>query len=245
MQRREPIVHEPGERFRDPVGREPEAQHLAEAGLPALLRRIAADERHGVRVLVELTRHVHPRCSSEDPAEPAFVAIAGADLLGVAWTTPRRGAEHVDERPDRRVVVHQTERSHGEVHEAAQSDPIREELGGHRPRSCGVLDEQLGPPVLAPRLRPCGCSVDAQATPLLDERGNVLTRPEPAEAEELLPVQLETPALPRLQRTRPRTVPFHLSLDEVLLLRNGKVGMNGSGPSMSDDVSDGRRLRRS
>jgi len=108
-----------------------------------------------------------------------------------------------------------------------------------------VIDEQLGPPVFASRLGPCGCSVDAQATPLLDEGGNVLARPEPAEAEELLPIQLETPALPRLQRTRPRAVPFDLSLDEMLLLRNGKVGMFGGSPSMSDDVTDGRRLRRS
>jgi len=143
------------------------------------------------------------------------------------------------------VILHQTEQSDGVIHEAAQSDPIREELRVHRPGWSGVVDEQLGPPVLAPRLGPCGCSVDAQAPPLLDEGGNVLARPEPAEAEELLPIQLETPALPRLQRTRPRAVPFDLSLDEMLLLRNGKVGMNGGNPSMSDDVSDGKRLRRS
>jgi len=108
-----------------------------------------------------------------------------------------------------------------------------------------VVDEQLRPPLLAPSVGPRGRTVDPQAAPLLDECGNVLARPEPAEAEELLPIQLETPALPRLQRTWPRAVPFDLSLDEMLLLRNGKVGMNGGSPSMSDDVTDGRRLRRS
>jgi len=108
-----------------------------------------------------------------------------------------------------------------------------------------VVDEQFGPPLLAPSVGTCGRPVDPQAAPLLDERGNILASPQPAEAQELLPIQAETPTLPRFQRTRSRAVAFDLSFDEMLLLRNGKVGMNGGGPSMSDDVSDGRRLRRS
>src|SRR5439155_1521471 len=142
------------ERVGDPVGRESNVQHRGEADLAVRLRQIAADERHGVAVPLELTGHVHTCRSSEDPTQPPLVAMVGADLLGVARTTCR-------------------------------------------------------------------------------------------EAQELLPIQAETPTLPRFQRTRSRAVAFDLSFDEMLLLRNGKVGMNGGGPSMSDDVSDGRRLRRS
>ena len=108
-----------------------------------------------------------------------------------------------------------------------------------------MVDEEFGPPLFASGLGPRGCSVDPQTAPLLDEPGNVLARPQAAEAEELLAIELQPPTLPRLQRSRPRAVPLDLSFDEMLLLRNGKVGMDGGSPSMSDDVSDDARLRRS
>jgi len=108
-----------------------------------------------------------------------------------------------------------------------------------------VIDEQLRPPLLASGFGPCGRPVDPQATPLFDERGNVLPLPQPAEAEELLPVQLQAPALPRFQRSRPGAIALDLGFDEMLLVGKGKVRTNGGSPSRSDGLNDGVRLRRS
>jgi hypothetical protein len=108
-----------------------------------------------------------------------------------------------------------------------------------------VVDEQLRPPLLASSFGACGRPIDPQAAPLLDERGNVLALPQPAEAEELLSVQLQASALPRFQRSRPGAIALDLGFDEMLLVGKGKVGTNGSSPSRSDGLNDGLRLRRS
>src|SRR6476469_8311649 len=105
VQGREPIVHETSERLGDPFWREANIERRGEAEVPVRRRGIAADERHRVGFRFELTRHVHPRCSPEDPAHPPPVRKVVADLLGITWTTPHRTAEGVDEVADRRVVL--------------------------------------------------------------------------------------------------------------------------------------------
>src|SRR5947208_780884 len=121
----------------------------------------------------------------------------------------------------------------------SETDPIREAVRIPPPGWHWVIGGQVGPPPVAPGLWPGGRLVDPQATPLFDELGNVFAHPQPAEAEELLSIELETPALPGLQRFGPRAVPLDLGFDQMLLQRDGKVLARAGNPPMSHGLIDG------